>query len=122
MQLEQLEAKSDYRGTLVEAFKLPSDGQVFYVVAKPNETRGNHYHTHKIEHFLVIWGSAEIQAKDRETGTVMKLEVGGQNPIRVTISPNNTHNITASDEGCIFLVWCDKQFDPEDTDTFKEEI
>lgn len=122
MQLDKLETKSDRRGTLVEAFKLPTDGQIFYVIAKPNETRGNHYHLRKTEHFLVIWGSAVIQAKDRETDTVMKLEVGGQNPMRVTISPNNTHNITASDEGCIFLVWCDEQFNPEDADTYPEEI
>lgn len=122
MQLEQLEAKSDYRGTLVEAFKLPTDGQVFYVIAKPYESRGNHYHIRKTETFIVIYGSAEIQVKDRSKGTIMKAELGGQNPMAVTVAPNNTHSITASDEGCIFLVWCDEQLNPEDTDTFPEEI
>lgn len=122
MQLEQLEAKSDHRGTLVEAFKLPNDGQVFYVIAKPNETRGNHYHLRKTETFVVVYGSAEIQVKDRDTGTVMKAELGGQNPMSVTIIPNNTHRITANDEGCIFLVWCNEQFNGEDPDTFPEEL
>lgn len=122
MQLEQLEAKSDHRGTLVEAFKLPDDGQVFYVIAKPNETRGNHYHLRKTETFVVIYGSAEIQVKDRDTGTVMKAELGGQNPMSVTVTPNNTHCITANDEGCVFLVWCSEQFDGEDPDTFPEEL
>jgi UDP-2-acetamido-2,6-beta-L-arabino-hexul-4-ose reductase len=120
--LEPLETKSDRRGTLVEAFKLPNDGQIFYVIAKPSETRGNHFHLRKTEHFLVLWGSAQIQAKDRETGTVMKVELGGQNPMTATIAPNTTHNITSSEEGCIFLVWCDEQYNEADSDTYPEEI
>lgn len=122
MNLEKLETKSDYRGTLVESFKLPNDGQIFYIVTKPNEMRGNHYHLRKTEHFLVIWGSAEIQSKDRETCDVMKVKVSGQKPLLVTIAPNNTHSLVASDEGCICLVWCDEQFNEEDPDTYSEEI
>lgn len=122
MNLEALITKSDDRGTLVEAYKLPNDGQIFYVVAKPGETRGNHYHLRKTEHFLVIYGSGEIVSKDRETGNVMKVEVNGNNPIRATIPPNHTHYITASDEGCIFMVWCDEQFNEDDPDTVMEEL
>ena len=122
MHLEQLEVKRDNRGSLVEAFKLPNDGQVFYVIATPNQTRGNHYHTRKTEHFLVIYGSAEIVVKNRETDDVMKVEVSGFKPMAVTVSPNHTHSITATDEGCIFLVWCDEQFDNKDPDTYPEEI
>lgn len=122
MDLKQLETKSDSRGTLVEAYKLPNDGQLFYVIAKPNQMRGNHYHERKTEHFLVIYGSAEIVVKNRETNDVMKVEVSGSKPMKVTVSPNHTHNITATSEGCIFLVWCDEQFNEEDPDTFPEEI
>lgn len=122
MDLNKLEVKSDRRGTLVEAYKLPNDGQIFYVVAKPDETRGNHYHTRKTEHFLVIYGSAEIMSRDRKTDNVMKVEVSGDNPMRVTIPPNNTHSVTAGDDGCIFLVWCDEQFNEKDPDTVMEEV
>lgn len=122
MNLEPLTIKSDERGSLVEAFKLPSDGQVFYVVAPPNQSRGNHYHVRKTEHFLVIWGSAEMQVKDRETGDLMKVIVTGEKPMKITVVPNNTHVITATDEGCMFLVWCDEQYDEEDADTYPEEI
>lgn len=122
MHLETLEPKHDERGTLVEAFKFPNDGQLFYVVAKPHETRGNHYHKHKTENFLVIYGSAEIVSKDRDSSNVMKVTVNGNNPISVKIPPNNTHSITASDEGCIFLVWVDELFNPDDPDTIKEEV
>lgn len=122
MELEKLEVKSDYRGSLVEAYKLPNDGQVFYVIAKPHESRGNHYHLRKTEHFLVIWGSAEISVKDRATNDVMNVEVTGQKPMLVTVTPNNTHQIVASDEGAIFLVWASEQFDEADPDTYPEEL
>lgn len=122
MKLEKLEVKSDYRGSLVEAFKLPNDGQVFYVMAKPHESRGNHYHLRKTECFLVIWGSAEITVKDRLTGDVMNVETSGQKPLLVTVTPNNTHRLTASDEGAIFLVWADEQFNKDDPDTYPEEV
>lgn len=122
MDLQPLEPKTDRRGTLVEAYKLPNDGQVFYVIAKPGETRGNHYHTRKTEHFLVLYGSATITVKDRTTDNIMKVEVTGLQPMRVTVVPNHTHAITATDEGCIFLTWVDEAYNPEDPDTIGEEI
>lgn len=122
MNLKPLEVKKDARGSLVEAYRLPRDGQVFYIIANPNESRGNHYHVRKTESFLVIYGSAVMSVKNRETGDVMKVEVSGYKPMCITVSPNHTHSITASDEGTIFLVWCDEQYDAKDADTFPEEI
>lgn len=122
MHLKPLDVQTDRRGSLVEAFKLPSDGQIFYVVAEPNETRGNHYHLRKTEHFLVVYGSAKMQVRDRATENVMNVEVTGQKPMVISVHPNNTHNIIANDGGAIFIVWCDEQFDENDPDTFPEEI
>lgn len=122
MDLKPLEVKKDSRGSLVEAFKLPSDGQVFYVIANPHEMRGNHYHERKTEHFLVIYGSATINVKNRETDDMMNVEVSGYKPMKVTITPNHTHNIVATDEGAIMLVWCDEIYDEKDPDTYPEEI
>lgn len=122
MELKTLEIKKDVRGSLVEAFKLPSDGQVFYVIANPGETRGLHYHERKTETFLVIYGSAEISVKDRATGDIMHVELSGSKPISVKIVPNHTHSVEAGDEGCIFLVWSDTYYDEKDPDTFGEEI
>jgi len=122
MELDKLIKNTDRRGTLVEAFKFPNDGQLFYVVARPNEARGNHYHTRKTEKFLVICGSAIIQSKDRDSGNIMKVEVSGYNPMVAEIPPNHTHSITATEEGCIFLVWVDEIYNPDDTDTIGEEI
>lgn len=122
MNLEPLEIKNDPRGSLVEAFKFPNDGQVFYVMANPHEARGNHYHLRKTEHFLVIFGSAVISVKNRETNDIMNAEVSGFKPMVVTISPNHTHALIPNEEGCIFMVWCDEVFNPEDPDTYPEEL
>lgn len=122
MDLQLLEPKEDSRGTLVEAYKFPNDGQLFYVKAFPGEMRGNHYHLRKTERFLVIDGAAEIISRDRDTGNVMKVVANGTRPLVVTIPPNNTHSITALDDGCLFLVWVDEQFNEKDADTFAEEI
>lgn len=121
MKLEKLNPKIDNRGTLVEAFKLPSDGQIFYVYLNPGETRGNHYHKRKTESFVVVSGVAEIQSKDRDSGNVMKVELSSVSPMSVTIPPNSTHNIS-SEDGAVFLVWCDEQLDESDPDTYSEEI
>ena len=121
MKLEALEIKSDNRGSLIEAFKLPNDGQLFYVVGLPNQTRGNHYHKRKTERFLIAWGTATISVKDRVKGTQMSVELSGDNPMIVTVAPNNTHNIT-NDEGYICMIWVDEVFNPKDPDTIMEEI
>lgn len=122
MNLEPLEVKSDSRGSLVEAYKMPNDGQVFYVIANPREVRGGHYHLRKTETFLVMYGSAEITVKNRETGDVLSAKVNGSKPMAVKVVPNHTHQVTASDEGAIFLVWADEQLNEGDPDTYPEEI
>lgn len=122
MKLEELGVKSDDRGDLVEAYHLPNDGVVFYLNIKPLETRGNHYHMRKTEHFLVIAGEATISAKDRMKGNVMNVVVTGNAPMKVTITPNSTHNIKAGKGGCICLVWCDEILNEQDSDTYPEEI
>lgn len=122
MKLEPLEPKTDNRGTLVEAYKFPHDGQVHYVIVNPSESRGNHYHLRKTEHFVVIYGSAVMQVKNRDTDDVMSVRVSGSKPMLMSIHPNHTHSLTADNEGCIFLVWCDEQFNKNDPDTYMEEI
>lgn len=122
MKLEQLTVNKNSSGSFVEAYKLPHDGQVSYLIVNPKETRGNHYHLRKTEHFLIIYGAATITSKNRDTDDVMKVELSGYKPLVATIPPNHTHSLTATDEGCICLIWCDEQFNKEDADTFPEEV
>lgn len=122
MELSKLEPKSDSRGTFIETYKLPNDGQVSTLVIRPDERRGEHYHLRKTETFVVMYGSAKMAVKDRETDNVMNVSLSGTNPMSVKVIPNHTHYIEATDEGCIVMIWCDEQFDENDPDTYKEEL
>lgn len=122
MELKHLEVKEDNRGQLVEAFKFPNDGQVFYVIATPHSIRGNHYHKRKTETFLIVGGSAEVVVRDRATGDTMRAEVNDDNPMTITILPNFTHAIAAGKYGCLFLVWASEIYNDKDPDTFREEV
>ena len=121
MKLEPLDVKTDDRGSLVEAFKFPNDGQVFYIIIKPGESRGNHYHVKKTETFLVIHGEAEMSVRDRTSGNLMKVSVTGQQPMSIKIVPNHTHSLY-SKGGCVVLVWSDTVHNETNPDTIQEEI
>lgn len=121
--VSQLERKEDVRGVLIEVFKMPNDGQVFFSTSKPGVIRGNHYHTRKIERFCVIEGSATIRLRNRETREVREFLVSGNIPEIITMPINWTHNIqnTGSSEMKL-IVWADEIFNPQDPDTFPEVV
>ncbi|HUS96566.1 MAG TPA: NAD-dependent epimerase/dehydratase family protein, partial [Hyphomicrobiaceae bacterium] len=54
---------SDERGSLFEVVKQEEGGQVFFSTTKPGVTRGNHYHTRKMERFCVVQGEALIRLR-----------------------------------------------------------
>jgi UDP-2-acetamido-2,6-beta-L-arabino-hexul-4-ose reductase len=57
----------DDRGAFVEIIRLGIGGQASFSTTVPGITRGNHYHTRKVERFAVIKGKAKIEL--RLTGT-----------------------------------------------------
>lgn len=121
MDLKALKDFTDDRGMLVEAFSHVG-GQVHYIIINPNESRGNHYHTRKEEEFIVVAGSATITVKNRETSDVINVEANASRPLKAKIVPNYTHRITAGGDGAVVISWTSEVFDPEDTDTYPEEI
>lgn len=120
---EKLEIKKDERGSLVEVFKMPGFGQVLYSTSKSGIVRGNHYHTRKIEKFCVIEGKAKIRLRNRVTNEIEEYVVSGEKPEIVEIKINLTHNIqNIGDTEMKLLVWANEVFNPNDPDTFREEV
>jgi UDP-2-acetamido-2,6-beta-L-arabino-hexul-4-ose reductase len=114
---------SDNRGYLFENIKSLTGGQVFFSVTKPGITRGNHFHTKKIERFCVLKGLAKITL--RKIGTSKKIEytVSGDEPAFIDIPIFHTHNITNIDDGeLLTLFWSNEIFNPESPDTYFEEV
>jgi len=123
MENKKLEIKEDDRGKLIEIFKMPEFGQVFYSTTKPGIVRGNHYHTRKKEYFCVIEGDALIRLRNRKTNEIKEYKVSGSSPEVVEMLIGWTHNIKNTGENEMkLIVWVNEVFNPEDTDTFYEEV
>jgi UDP-2-acetamido-2,6-beta-L-arabino-hexul-4-ose reductase len=118
-----LDVKEDARGILVEPFKIPGVGQVIYTTSKPSVTRGNHYHHRKREWFCIIKGECLFRARNRETGEIKELRVSGTKPQIIEVTGGWTHNFkNVGNDEMIFLGLVNEIFNPEDPDTFPEEV
>ncbi|MCP2014525.1 UDP-2-acetamido-2,6-beta-L-arabino-hexul-4-ose reductase [Deinococcus sp. HSC-46F16] len=114
---------TDPRGSLFEAVKSHNGGQSFLSTTHPGITRGNHYHTRKIERFLVTGGEAEIGLRHVTGGPVQTFRVSGDTPAYVDIPTLHTHNITNVGPGILTtLFWTHELFDPENPDTYPEPV
>jgi len=114
---------SDNRGWLVETVRAGSGGQCFVSSTQPGITRGNHYHRRKVERFFVLQGTAEIKMRKLFSDDVFSYSLDGSRPAFIDIPTLYTHNITNSgDEELITLFWADELFDPDNPDTFYEEV
>ncbi len=119
-----LKANTDERGSFVETLRLEGlGGQVSFSTTKPGVTRGNHYHTRKIERFAVIKGKAQIQIRRVGTDEVITFELDGSQPAFVDMPVWATHNITnVGEEDLYTLFWINEFYNPEDPDTFFEKV
>ena len=117
----KLEKHEDARGVFVETVKLGIGGQVSFSTTVPGITRGNHYHTRKIERFTVIKGRARIQLRRIGTEEVLNFYLDGSEPSYVDMPVWYTHNITnIGDEDLYTQFWINEWHDPEDGDTYFE--
>lgn len=114
---------ADTRGVFVETIKLGVGGQVSFSTTVPGITRGNHYHTRKIERFTVIKGKALIQLRKIGTSEIFNFELDGKNPAYVDMPVWYTHNIkNVGEEELYTQFWINEWYDPNDGDTYFEEI
>lgn len=119
----KLTQHTDDRGSFVEIIRLGVGGQVSFSTTKPGITRGNHFHTRKIERFAVIKGKALIQLRRIGTDEVLNFELNGDEPAYVDMPIWYTHNIkNIGDEVLYTNFWINEFFDPNDADTYFEEV
>ena len=113
----------DSRGSFVEVIRLGIGGQVSFSTTVPGITRGNHYHTRKIERFAVIKGKALIQLRRIGTDEVLDFYLDGSEPAYVDMPIWYTHNIkNIGDEVLYTNFWINEFYDPNDPDTYFEEV
>ena len=114
---------SDNRGDFVEILRAGISGQSSFSTTRPGITRGEHFHTRKIERFAVIQGKARIQLRRIGTKEVLNFELDGENPSYVDMPIWYTHNITnIGQEELITIFWINEPYNPEDPDTWFEKV
>lgn len=118
-----LKQNVDTRGVFVETIKLGVGGQVSFSTTVPGITRGNHYHTRKIERFTVIKGKARIELRKIGSPEVHSFELDGSQPAYVDMPVWFTHNIkNIGTEELYTQFWINEWYDPNDGDTYFEEV
>ncbi|AIZ42293.1 polysaccharide biosynthesis C-terminal domain-containing protein [Cellulophaga baltica] len=114
---------TDPRGSFVEIARTQTSGQFSFSTTVPGITRGNHFHTRKAERFAVISGKALIQLRKIGTNDVIDYYLDGKEPAYVDMPIWYTHNIkNIGDEELITLFWINEPYNPEDADTYFENV
>ncbi|MCT3816418.1 epimerase [Elizabethkingia anophelis] len=114
---------TDPRGAFVEIIRLGIGGQCSFSTTVSGITRGNHYHTRKIERFAVIKGKALIQLRKIGSDEVLDFYLDGDEPAYVDMPIWYTHNIKNIGEDELYTIfWIDEPFNPEDSDTYFETV
>ncbi len=114
---------TDPRGSFVETIRLRGGGQVSFSTTHPGITRGEHYHTRKIERFTVIQGLARIQMRRIGTPDILSFDIDGSRPAYVDIPVWCTHNVTnIGSDDLVMQFWISEWYDPADPDTYFEKV
>lgn len=118
-----LKLNTDPRGTLFEAARGGGGGQTFLSWTEPGVTRGDHFHLHKVERFLVLQGEAVIRIRRVLGGPVMEYHVNGEQPAPVDMPVLHTHSIqNTGKQPLLTLFWTHDLFDPAAPDTYFDPV
>ncbi len=119
----ELNKNLDERGFFSEIIKTEIGGQFSYSTTMPGVTRGNHFHTRKIERFIVIAGKAKISLRKIGNNEVHEFLLDGESPSFIDMPIWYTHNITnIGDSKLITAFWINEAYNPEDADTYFENV
>jgi UDP-2-acetamido-2,6-beta-L-arabino-hexul-4-ose reductase len=114
---------SDARGAFVEVARQGIPGQTSFSTTLPGITRGNHYHTRKIERFAVVKGKALIQLRRVGTDEIHEFYLDGDDPSYVDMPIWHTHNIKNIGSDVLYTIfWINEPFDPTSPDTYFEIV
>ena len=113
----------DNRGGFFEIARHGIPGQTSFSTTLPDITRGNHFHTRKIERFAVIKGKAIIQLRKIGTNEVHNFNLDGDEPAYIDMPIWYTHNIKNIGEDTLYTIfWINESYDANDPDTYFEIV
>lgn len=120
---KNLTKHTDNRGFFSEIIRAEGEGQFSISSTKPGITRGNHFHTRKIERFIVINGKAKVEIRRVDSKKKSSFILEGDKLQYIDIPVWFTHNIkNIGDELLTTLFWINEPYDESDSDTFFIEV
>jgi len=118
-----LRMNEDARGSFTEFIKTTDNSQVSVNISKPGVLKGNHWHHTKIEKFLVVSGRGIIRLRKLDNDHMIEYHVSGQKLEVIDIPPGYTHKIeNLGDTNMVTIMWANERFDPENPDTYYQEV
>ena len=116
--------RSDPRGDLFECVRgYGGQSLVFSSSTYPGVTRGEHFHLHKVERFLVLRGEATISLRRLFTDRVVRFDVTGRRPAMVDMPTMWAHSITnTGSDDLMTLFWADEIPLTGSVDTYAEPV
>jgi len=113
----------DERGIFAEMLKTKDSGQFSFFTAKPEVTRGGHYHHSKTEKFLVIQGKAKFSFRHIISDETYEITTSRNKLKIVETVPGWAHNITnIGKEEMVVILWANEIFDPDNPDTMEFKV
>ncbi|MEQ4204250.1 NAD-dependent epimerase/dehydratase family protein [Actinopolymorpha sp. B9G3] len=115
---------ADERGVLTEIVRAHGGtSQSFVSTTRAGQTRGDHYHLHKVERFFVLKGSARINLRRLLHDEVVSFHLSGDTPAYVDMPTLWVHNIeNVGDDELVTVFWSDQLLDPTNPDQYPERV
>lgn len=118
-----LKVNADTRGFFTEVIRSPQAGQFSVIVSKPGAQRGNHWHNHKLERFVVVSGSGWIRCRLIGSDECIDYNVSDEYIEVIEIPPGYIHRIdNTGSKDMVIIVWCNECYDHSIPDTIYGEI
>lgn len=115
--------RSDNRGSLWEIIKSKKSSHLFISTTNKGKIRGNHFHTKKIERFIILHGSAVIKFRHILDKKIYKFTINSKQKCSIDIPTYCTHSLTNKlNEKLITLFYTNEIYDPKKTDTYYEKV
>jgi len=118
-----LKMNVDNRGSFAEFIRTNNRGQVSVNISKPGITKGNHWHHTKNEKFLVVSGKGIIRFRNITNSEIIEYNVSADRLEVIDIPIGYTHNIENTGiTDMVTIMWVNECFDPNNPDTYFEEV
>ena len=118
-----LKLHKDDRGSLWEVIKTEKKANIIISTTKKGVERGNHFHTKKIERFVILRGKALIKFRNIFENKIHKLIVDSNILKSIDIPSYCTHSLTnVNKDDLLTMFYSNEIFNPLKPDTYYERV